>query len=143
MDYRVWIIVFLIVCAITDLKERKIYGTYCFINVAFALVVHICERDMHWGEIVGGIALGVMFFIISIVSKEALGMGDALIILTLGSIGGITTSFELLLWAFIICAMVSIVGLLLRKRQLNSQIPFAPFLLVGGIANLIMQEVPI
>ena len=141
MEHRIWIILFLIVCAITDLRERKIYSTYCFTNVVFALAVHICKEDIHWGYIAGGIALGAMFFIVSIVSKEALGMGDALIILTLGSIGGIKTSFELLLWAFGICAMVSIIGLLLRKRQLNSQIPFAPFLLVGGIANLIMQEV--
>lgn len=143
MEYKIWIILFLIVCAITDLRERKIYSTYCFANVAFALVVHICKKDMHWGNIAGGIALGVMFLIVSIVSKEALGMGDALIILTLGSIGGIKTSFALVLWAFGICAIVSIIGLLLRKRQLNSQIPFAPFLLASGIANLIMQEVSI
>lgn len=141
MEYKIWIIVFLIVCAITDLKERKIYSTYCFINFALALVVHICKKDMHLGAIVGGIALGGIFLIVSIVSKEALGMGDALIILTLGSVGGIKTSFELLLWAFIICAMVSMIGLLLRKRQFDSQIPFAPFLLAGGIVNLIMQEV--
>ena len=143
MDYRIWIIVFLIVCTITDLKERKIYSTYCFVNIALALGVHICKKDMYWGYILGGIALGVMFLIVSIVSKEALGMGDALTILTMGIIGGIMISFELLLWAFIICAMVSFIGLFLKKSQLNSKIPFAPFLLVGGIANLIIQEVVI
>ena len=139
MVYKNWVILVLIICTITDLKERKIYSKYCFINIACALAVHIYNRDMFWGYLVGGVALGIVFVIVSIVSKEALGMGDAFMILTLGSIIGIKENFEILLWSFIICGVVSIIEVLLRKRKLNSKIPFAPYLLAGSIAGLVME----
>lgn len=140
MVYMIWCAIFLAVCTITDLKERQIYLGYCFINIGMALLINLLFQNMDWINIISGIGLGCIFFLISVITKEALGKGDAVIILVLGSICGIEISFEIVIWGFILCSIVSIFEILIKKKNIKSDIPFAPFLLLGCILIILMRK---
>lgn len=138
MQYIIWNIIFLTVCVITDLRERKIYVNWCLVNLVAVLIFHALQNDINKTEIILGIIVGVVFYIVSMITGDAIGKGDALMILTIGSIVGIRTEMRMLMWAFVICSFVSLVGMISRRKKLKSSMAFAPFLLLGGIMAAIL-----
>lgn len=139
MLHIIWCVIFLGVCTITDLKERHIYLGYCLINMTVALLINIFFKNVEWINIVAGVGLGVIFFVLSMITKEALGKGDAVIILVLGSICGIEMSFKIVTWAFILCSIASIVKMIIKRKSVKDEIPFAPFLLCGCVLTILIR----
>lgn len=133
MLYTIWIILFLVVCTVTDIKERRISLWFCIANTIGMFVIHIICRDYNVWNIAGGILIAGVFFCISKFSKEAIGMGDVLMIMTIGIVGGVVYIIEMLFWSFIVCLVFSGVGVIWGKLNLKSKIPFAPFMLMGSI----------
>lgn len=140
MIHMIWCAIFLGICAITDLKERQVYLGFCLANMGIALLANLIFQNVEWTSIVAGLGLGVVFFAVCIITKEAMGKGDAVIILVLGSICGIKISFEIVTWAFVICSMVSIFEILIKRKSIKSEIPFAPFLFCGCILTMFIRE---
>lgn len=138
MIYELWILGILIVCAITDLKERKVVTVFCFANSAIALVVHLIARDVLWLNILLGMILGAAFYLVSIMTKGSIGKGDAIVIFTVGSIIGIEEVFEMLVWALILCSVFAIIGMLIKRCTLKTRLPLVPFMLLGEIVRLIV-----
>lgn len=141
MIYMIWTLLFLLVCTITDLKERMIIMPFCFINSGVALIVNFFMKNQSGINILLGMAMGAVFYVISVCSKEAVGKGDAVVIFTVGSLVGIDPGFEILVWAFMLCAFVSVMGLVFKRIKLKSRIPFMPFMLMGGIITLTIGEI--
>lgn len=139
MLYIVWSLIFLLICAVIDLKEQKVFSILCFTNAVAVLIVHIVLQDVSWLNILFGMILGGLFFVVAIVTKEAIGKGDAIVIFTLGSMLGIKTSFQIIVWAAITCAITAIMGIVSKRVTLKSRIPFVPFMLIGGIITFAIQ----
>jgi len=77
------------------------------------------------------------FFILSAISQEKwMGMGDAYLVILLGLVLGWPQILLGLLLAFSLGAAVGMTMVLLEKKKLKSQIPFAPFLVIGAIFSL-------
>jgi prepilin signal peptidase PulO-like enzyme (type II secretory pathway) len=139
MVYGIWTGLFLLICSITDLKEKKIYSPICFLNAFVGLIVNFITQNIPWTEIFLGIMLGGVFFCISVFTKESIGKGDAIVIFALGSINGIKESFEILVWALMLCAVISTVCLAIKKIRLKNSIPFIPFLFAGAVITFFIQ----
>lgn len=138
MLYAVWSLIFLAICAAIDLKEQKVITRLCIANAAVALLLHIVLQDVLWYDILLGMILGAIFFVISVLTNESIGKGDGIVIFTLGSIMGVETSFQMLVWALILCAVFSLGGIIIKKLSLKSKIPFVPFLFVGGVITFVI-----
>ncbi len=79
----------------------------------------------------------LFFFSLSVFSKEKwMGMGDAYLVIFLGLLLGFPKIVLALFLAFFIGAIYGIVMLSLKKKEMKSQIPFAPFLVVGTFITL-------
>lgn len=137
--YIIWTLLFLGACTITDLRKRKIITALCFANAVAALIMHFVRQDIFWLNVLGGMLAGAVLFGVSVYSKEAIGKGDAVVVFTLGSLVGIKTGFEILMWASIICIIFSVPGLIFKKIKLKSRIPFMPFMLAGAIITFCVQ----
>lgn len=85
-----------------------------------------------------GMIVGAVFYLISVFTKESVGKGDSIVIFTLGCIAGAEKLLLILLWAFILCTVVSLIGIALRKLSLKARVPFIPFVLAGEIVTLII-----
>jgi prepilin signal peptidase PulO-like enzyme (type II secretory pathway) len=82
--------------------------------------------------LIAGIGAFLFFFALSAGSKEKwMGMGDAYVALLTGLIVGWPYVLGALMSAFTIGALFGIVLILMKKKTMQSQVPFAPFIVLG------------
>lgn len=91
---------------------------------------------------VGGIAAFLFFFILVSVSKEKwMGMGDAYLAFLAGFVVGFPRIFLVLVLAFFIGSVCSIILLAMKKKTMKSQVPFAPFLVSAIILSILLPKI--
>ncbi len=75
--------------------------------------------------------VGLMVYLFSVLTKEKIGKGDALVVMVTGLYLGFQNTL-LLVWLSTILAAV-IGSIIIRKNNVNTdfEIPFVPFLLMG------------
>jgi len=79
----------------------------------------------------------IFFFSLSFFSREKwMGMGDAYLVILLGLILGWPKILLGLFLAFAIGAIYGIILIGLKKKKMQSQLPFAPFLILGTFLTL-------
>jgi leader peptidase (prepilin peptidase)/N-methyltransferase len=89
----------------------------------------------------GGLVAFLFFFSLAYYSKETwMGYGDAYIGMLCGLIVGWPNILWTLMLAFSIGAIVSIVLILLRRKTMKSQVPFAPFLIASVFLVIILPQ---
>lgn len=92
--------------------------------------------------IIGGVVAFAFFYALAAYSKEAwMGMGDAYLGLLAGLVMGWPKILVALMLAFTVGALVSILLVILRKKTVKSQVPFAPFLVVGMLLAILLPEI--
>lgn len=90
-------------------------------------------------KILGLICCVVIFYVMSRLTKDGIGMGDVKLIGCLGWLLGIASVLFAVLFALILCSVVSIFLLLGKKKDKNYRIPFGPFLFFGYIILLLLS----
>ena len=131
--YEIWSVVFLLVCAIADYKTKEIYVWFCLLNYFLAIVMKVVTNNLKLENIIIGIIVCTLLYIIALVTKEAVGVGDILIILTLTAMVELKVVLNVMMIAFIISAIFSIIGVSIGKMSLKTNIPFVPFIFCGNI----------
>ncbi len=121
------------VCAYTDLKEKYIYTWICSTAAMVAVIVHAILKDIPIRTLGLGIFIGTIAFIVSIVTKEKLGRGDAWIILLIGAAEGGMFLLPVLVWTFIFFNIYAISGMSLKFFSLKSKLPLVPFAVIANI----------
>jgi leader peptidase (prepilin peptidase)/N-methyltransferase len=83
--------------------------------------------------VVDGVAVALPFFLLWYFSKgRVMGFGDVKLALGMGWLLGLVGGMSAMLWAFWIGAVVGLLLLgLSRRYSMRSEIPFAPFLIIG------------
>lgn len=128
---------FLGLCAYSDFKSKEI-PWFTMVLFSISTVLLTLENGVNLGLIVGGGIIGVLFFVISKVTKEAIGYGDSWVITLLGIyLGGVK-----LLWLLFIASLgasaFSLFYLWKHNWKKSSSIPFVPFLVVGYLGVLFL-----
>lgn len=124
------VIVFLLLllCSVSDLRKRRI-STKLLIGMSLALAVfRLLSGSEMVSSIFGGILIGLFFELISKLTEEAIGYGDSWIILLLGGYLGGEKLLLLVITAFFLAGLLSLIGLVWRKWSRTAAIPFVPFL---------------
>ena len=80
----------------------------------------------------------MLFFLTSRVMKNGIGMGDVKLIAVLGYYLG----FQVLMSDMVISLLLTVVGgltsLLIQKKSLRSELPFAPFVATGTMITILL-----
>ncbi|MFZ3057488.1 MAG: prepilin peptidase [Minisyncoccales bacterium] len=137
------IISFLIVIFVFDLKyfiipDEVIYPAI-FLSIAW-LLYSFFTGTISSHEIVlsifSSLGASLFFFLIWFFSKgTAMGFGDVKLALLLGLLLGFPNTIVALFLGFLLGAIIGSVMILLKKKGLKSEVPFAPFLVVGTIIS--------
>ncbi len=91
--------------------------------------------------IIGGAIIGGFFWLLYSFSKgKWIGGGDVKLGFLLGLIVGWKFSYLLLLLAYVLGAVVSVVLIVQSKKKLQSKIPFGPFLVASALIVLFFGE---
>ncbi len=144
----------LMIIFIYDLKYMEIPMVILWIGVILAIIYMLIIDWNQFGlvnnflslniasGIVAGIAVFLFFFILAAVSKETwMGMGDAYLGLLVGLIVGWPGVLLALLFSFSVGAILSMILVFLRKKTVKSQVPFAPFLVIGVFLAIILPRI--
>ncbi|MDP1834012.1 MAG: prepilin peptidase [Candidatus Moranbacteria bacterium] len=144
--YYLGISSFLIVIFVYDFLYLEIPGLVLWPAIGFTVVFNLV---FDWGMTgfgndvlnlatysgtLGASTAFLFFFLLVALSKEKwMGMGDAYLVILLGFILGWPEILLGLMLAFSLGALSGIVLILLKKKKMGSQIPFAPFLVLGSL----------
>ena len=112
-----------------DLRSRRIPLKE---NLLFCLV------GLLW-TVAADRAVAAGLFGLSLLTREAIGSGDALLLLVTGSFLGGRWNVLLLLAAWTVAGIWSGLLLVFHKAGKQSRIPFAPFLLLAYMGMLLFQ----
>lgn len=132
------ILIFLILCSISDLHSKKI-PTVLLLGMSVVVLLFclgLCRKDVL--DVTGGIVIGILFFLVSKYTKEAIGYGDSWLMSLLGvHLGGIPL-LEVSMTAFFLAGMVSLAGLVWKHWKKTVTIPFVPFLTIAYLGVIII-----
>ena len=120
-----------------DIRHRKIPLLYLLLGIGVAFSVLFFQEQGMWILSLGGAGIGVAFLGISKITKEAIGYGDSLLILGLGILLGFWQVMGVLVVAFSLTAISSMVLLVLKKMNRRTTLPFIPFLALGFLINFV------
>lgn len=137
----------LIVIAVYDLRHKIIPDTLVYVFAFFALLSTFINTTgigslfvlPSLSNILAGIVLALPFALIWLFSRgRMMGLGDAKLILGIGWLFGFSQGIAVLVIAFWIGALVSLIVLLFShfKVTMKTEIPFAPFLIFAMIIVL-------
>ncbi|SFB09866.1 leader peptidase (prepilin peptidase) / N-methyltransferase/leader peptidase (prepilin peptidase) / N-methyltransferase [Acetitomaculum ruminis DSM 5522] len=130
------LLIMFIILGLTDIKTKKIN----IIWLAFFGILGISEK-IYLGEniaeaLLAGVLTWIILYIISIITREKIGKGDALLFGITGIYLNIFDNISLLFYSFLLVGVFSLIMLVLKKADRKTEIPFLPFV---GISYLLMQ----
>jgi leader peptidase (prepilin peptidase) / N-methyltransferase len=137
----------LIVIAVYDLRHKIIPDPFVFVFSALAFLglfffsgASFEPRFPGFLELISGPLIAAPFAAIWLFSRGAwMGLGDAKLTLGLGYFLGLSAALSGLFIAFLSGAVVGIILLLFRRYGLKSEVPFAPFLVLGALAAFLLD----
>lgn len=131
-------LLYLLLLSAKDIKIHKVSVLMLIIAGAGCIGYQICARKMNIGLIIGGILVGVLFLIISKVTREGIGYGDSYGILILGMYLGIWEVLIVLSIAFFLLLFVAVSFFYRKRKSGKCALPFYPFLTCGYVGLLLM-----
>lgn len=133
----------LIVISFIDYKHQIIPDGLILLIFIFGIIHKMLlyfvykENIYLFDSFVGFAVAFIIFLLIAIVSKGAMGGGDIKLIASLGFILGLKRIVLNILLSFIIGAVLSIVLLITGKKGRKDPIPFGPFINISFMATLL------
>jgi len=106
---------------------------------SFAIYVNL--QDAVYGAIVGYLILWAIFWIFKLMTgKNGFGYGDFKLLSALGAWLGWTNLPMIVFFSTLIGSVVGIALLLFKKINSETPIPFGPYLIIAGIAALLLPQ---
>lgn len=129
--------IFLGICTYIDLKRKYVNIYICLIfSIAGVMYKCIFENSTLLSLLVA-IIPGIFLMLVSIISKESIGKGDAIVIGTIGLyIGGINAVIVLFSGVIASC-ITGIIYIVIMKKEKGYRLPFVPFLALGFIYQIV------
>lgn len=136
--YGIWAAVFLLINTITDLKRKIIYVWVSIINFALAVMVRVILGELQIVNILFGTLVASLIWIICLITKGAIGEGEAIIIASLSAVLNIGYIINIIFSGLILCSVFSLIGIMSRKFHKKTQIPFIPFLFLAHMCSILI-----
>lgn len=118
---------FLISLSIEDLRLQKVSNQLLLMAGVLAAGYRLLGDKLSLVQLLGGIGIGILFFVLGYVTREAVGYGDCWLIGILGVFLGVTQLIEVLCIAWGMALIVSAVLLCKKRFSRKTAVPFVPF----------------
>jgi leader peptidase (prepilin peptidase)/N-methyltransferase len=126
--------VVLILLGVIDVLTLKVPNILMYPSIAFALAATaIIDPSLLDNALIGGGALLGVMFLLALIGRGSLGMGDVKFACFTGCILGWRIGLVALASGFVIGAGAALVLLVLRMKGRKDSIPLTPFLAMGAL----------
>lgn len=135
--FKMWIeiLLFLLlgICAVMDGIKREIPLAFVWFGIITAVVLRlqgtIGEESFFMAVL--SVLPGLMFWLISFVTREKVGYGDGWTLIMIGLFAGMWKCFLILLIGLVSESVIVLILLAVQRISRDRRIPFVPFLLFG------------
>jgi len=133
---------FLIIVFVYDLKHFLIPDKIIFPAIVLALIYNFFDfNNLLFNFFPSAFGALIFFLIIFLISKgKWLGFGDVKLVFLLGLFLGFPNILVALFLSFTIGAIIGIGLIVLKSKNLKSEVPFAPFLVLGSLIAFFWGE---
>lgn len=122
--------------SVEDLRKKSIQLVPLLAAAIAGVLFHMYFSRISIWNLIGGMAVGAGLYIISVLSNERIGKGDALLMSVTGIFLGFWDNL-MLLWVSMLVAMVAGIGaVLILKKNRRYEMPFIPFVFTGYLIYL-------
>jgi prepilin signal peptidase PulO-like enzyme (type II secretory pathway) len=111
-------------------------------KVIYLAVVSACIFSFFFGHyqflnyLLSAAGIFIVFYSMVILSRETwMGMGDAKLVFLMGMLLGWPNILIALFSAAFLGSLIGILMIIMKKKKINSQIPFGPFLVTGSVVS--------
>ena len=136
----------MLLCAfVVDLKEQIIPNRLNLlmleVGLVFVFLHGFSNINIALNMLLGMLAGGGIFLLITLIGgliagKEAMGMGDVKLMGALGLYFGIQNIVVISVMSFLIGAIVSIIYMIVNRKNADTYIPFGPFIVISSIITI-------
>ena len=132
------VLVLLGIAGVIDWKKRELpIGLLGIMSGVIVIFAMRCQEIDVWYRIAGAL-MGVVFFVITRFTKEAIGYGDSWLFLILGIHMGVLQVLQLLLAASLMAAFFAIFYLWRHRWKRSETLPFVPFLAIAYVGVMLI-----
>ena len=139
--------VIVLAAAVVDSKRRIIPNILIICGLIFRAGIYAYEiftkadlKTIIINDLIG-FAIGfVLLAIVSLISKGALGFGDAKLFGVIGLISGSFCTYSTLLASLVISVVVSVIGIARKKIGRKDSFPFGPCIAAGYIVAVLLTS---
>ena len=133
--------------ALIDSKKKIIPNFLILFGLVFRVAVYVYEfftldsmKDVIKNDLIGlAIGFGVLA-VVSIVTKQSVGFGDAKLFGIIGITGGSMCTYSTLFLSLVVSAVISVVLLILHKKDRKGTFPFGPCIALGYVATIFLTS---
>ena len=118
------------ICGWSDYREKQISCIALWfggIGISIISLIQILSGNKLWWDSLGGAGIGIILVLLSIVTRQQIGMGDGILFVITGIGLGIANNTILLMSSLCITSVVSLALLSVKKVQRKTTVPFIPF----------------
>lgn len=136
LEVKIVIGIFLVLCSITDLKQKTIPISYVLVSFVVLVLLTFLQKDLVYLSRLKGMSIGGALLVLGKVTRGQIGDGDGILFCLTGLGLGFWNNFYLLFLSLLFSAMFSIVMLTIKKMNRKQTFPFVPFILVAYLGVL-------
>ena len=125
----------LLSASVTDMRRHEIHLDVVALFALFGVAYLAIEYGLHGllNGLIGAAAGAVMLGIPHLLRKDSVGIGDVALMALGGLYSGVPAVVYLLARTLLLLALASVIQLLRKKATRKSEMPFAPFLMLGAL----------
>ena len=139
MVYLLLISCFFIVIFVYDLKHYIIPDKVIHPAIFLALIYNLINYPTFLKNLLAAVGAGAFFFFIFLISQgKWMGFGDGKLAFLMSLFLGFPNILTALFLAFFIGAIIGITLIILKRKKFKSEVPFAPFLVIGTFIALFL-----
>ena len=134
------LIILLVPCVVTDFRNRTLPLLHMVICGVLGAAVNLLFGFFRFGELAAGLLPGIFLLMAAALSKGRIGYGDGILLIAVGLICGLAETLSILIAALLLAAAAGGVYLLVRKKPIGTELPFAPFVLAAAGAVMLLSR---
>ena len=121
-----------------DLKEKVVDTHLMLVLLSFAAISCVRSDFQYIISHIGAAIVGyLIMLIIKKINYEQIGLGDVRIVPVIGLALGVGALFRTMVMGMLIMVLYSVVGMLLKRINLKSELPMLPFVCAGWMLCII------
>lgn len=127
------------ICTFEDIKKRKIHIFFILLCGILGICFHLFFGRLSIFNVLGGLSVGGVLFLLSLATREKIGKGDALLLMVTGIYLGFWDNLFLLWLATVLASVVGVACVLVQKKGRSYELPFVPFVFIALLGLLAMK----